>query len=271
MNAVVADGTGEQQVSSLSTVATATLATVTDTDNTPPPRRATPRTYEHDLVRVRALYRLPVTTPLDRILEVQATRLRPVDSEDEAQTARLRPTALFGGEATIWDARAPVGALSRPGGYQLLVLHRTLDVLAHDAEQAGDHFSAHDFIGRLSGALAPRGWIAGCVANRLSLATMLGRDRRRDSTATFSMRTCRRVLERAGLTDIEVFGVFPDAMAPTALLSPDAKAFKDFSLRELDSRRQSLSGRAYFARRAFLGTAVGRWLSADIFFWGRKA
>jgi len=220
------------------------------------------RPYEEDAARVRALYRIRVSAPLDRILEVQAASRAPT---------RHRQAAVFSGEATVWDAYAPIGALSRPGGYRLLVLHRTLDVLARDAALAGDSFDATEFIRRLSGALAPDGWVSGCVANRYSLATLLGRDTRHDGRATFSVRTCLRMLEQAGLTDLEIFAVFPDAMAPTALLSLDARAFRDFSRRELDARREWLSRQAYLVRRAFLGTALGRFLSADIFFWGRKA
>ncbi|HEU4531602.1 MAG TPA: hypothetical protein VFR59_10475 [Steroidobacteraceae bacterium] len=222
---------------------------------------AASRPYEEDAARVRALYRIPVSASLDRILEVQATSREPT---------RKRPAPVFAGEATVWDARAPVGALTRPGGYRLLVLHRTLDVLARDAQLAGDAFDAAGFIRRISGALAPDGWVAGCVANRYSLATWLGRATRHDGRATFTVRSCKHVLEGSGLQDVEIFAVFPDAMAPTALLSLDADAFREFSRRELDARRAWLSRQAYLARRAFLGTAAGRFLSADIFFWGRR-
>lgn len=225
------------------------------------PQQRPARPYEEDAARIRTLYRLPVAAIPERVLEIQATSLT---------STRERPTPIFAGEATVWDARAPVGSLTRPGGYRLLVLHRTIDVLVRDAAGAGDIFAPSAFVRRLSAALAPDGWVAGCVANRYSLATLLGRDTSLDSHATFTAPSCRRMLEEAGLTDVEVFAVFPDAMAPTALLSLDARAFRSFSRRELDARRAWLSRPAYLLRRAFLGTAFGRFMSADIFFCGRK-
>jgi SAM-dependent methyltransferase len=242
--------------------------------------------FERDDARVMALYRIPTPPGTGRALEVSVRA--PSVFGEYPWPGGLAVALTIGslGASRLRHGMAVLGGESLPfseGSFDMLILHRTLDDLHESAK--GRRLLSHisGFLSRASRVLVSGGLVAGCVKNRYSLAhnfrrfgAALGVRNLRHKTppATrrrFSMSFIRRVLERAGLKDIELFYLFPDDRSPLFLFEGDRSSARPIWIRDLRARRQELGAFRYLAQRLLLELGPKNLGCESIFFWGRKS
>jgi hypothetical protein len=168
----------------------------------------------------------------------------------------------------------------REGSFDILILHRILEELPEMWRGPGLASHVSGFVSRASRVLVSGGLVAGCVTNRFSLAynlNRLGASFRRlrrhaasPARCSFSRSFLKGVLERAGLTDIELFWLFPDDQSPTLLFEDDRSSAKALWLRDLSRRRHKMARWRFLAERLVLELGPLNLRCESIFFWGRK-
>lgn len=82
--------------------------------------------------------------------------------------------------------------------------------------------------------------------------------------------SCRAALLRAGLQEVQVFNLWPDADAPSTIAAIEAAASRRAFRYALESTRESLSRPAYLVRRLAVELGINRFLEETLFFWGYK-
>lgn len=233
-----------------------------------------------------ALYRIPTPPGTGRALEVSVRAPRVFG--EYPWPGGLAVTLTIGslGASRLRHGMAVLGRENLPfseGSFDMLILHRTLEDLHEGA--GGRRFASHisGFLSRASSVLVSGGLVAGCVKNRYSFAhnfrrfrAALGVRNNRHGTPPptrrlFSSSFIRRVLERAGLKDIELFYLFPDEQSPLFLFEGDRSSARPIWIRDLRARRQELGAFRYHAQRVLLELGPQNLGCESIFFWGRKS
>jgi hypothetical protein len=243
-------------------------------------------------IAVAALYRIPPVPPPNRAIEFTDGRLPSVlDAGWRGERAvacsfrgfsELRPASRkssAGGlelQVVDFEGDLPFG----PAGFDLAILHRTLDHLRARAASTGRDIDALTLLARVLPLLSPGGIVAGCVRNRFTLGTHATRpanggagsqpDGDRHVPGWLSVPACRDLLVRAGLSEINLYGLYPDEFRPVNVRNLDADAFAWTSARSVDERRATLGLGGYLARRAYAATGLSRFVPPVIFFWGSK-
>jgi len=232
--------------------------------------------YERDESRVRALYRVPLPAGRQRILELSCGRTPLLPGEpwrgERAVSAILDDVPLCkSGAANVEQCRVdPREPLPFPAqSFDLVMLHGTLDALVR-ADAAWNAAGAREgLIARAAAALAPGGIVAGCVGNRTGLMGWRPNAPRGAATAgrgTYTMRSCAALLRRAGMHDVRVFNLVPNAAGPLAIFSTEWRLSRQAFLRELEVVRPLLRVPAYLARRAVAELALNRHFEDWLFF-----
>jgi len=192
------------------------------------------------------LYRLCISPHARQILEVNDAGVPVLCGDD-----------WDGSTVTRWSGRGVEAAADlpfAPSTFDAVVVHRAL---------------APSFVPRLAKLLKAGGTLAGCGENRLHVTGIVGW-RRRAGRMACSTRGCRAAMTAAGLRDINVFGVFPDADAPRKLLSVEAGWSRRASRRHLEGLRPLLSRRGYLVWRLLAEVGVAQHLGRAIFYYGRR-
>jgi hypothetical protein len=236
--------------------------------------------YASPTDRARALYRIPTAPARNRTLELCCRRgpvvlARPWRGSDHACLAIGPLTESAGSDSACRfhqsdpSARLPFAAQS----FDLIVLHRILDDLTASSKESA--FDAQDFLARLAELLTPRGVVAGCLQNRHSLASIVGRAAQRLGvtlsleSAAYSARGLREVLEGAGLADIRIFSLLPSSDSPLRLIDIDRKISRLMFRHEVNAGRSKFL--PFLTRRlaAELGLYRGL-LTRSLFFWAYR-
>jgi hypothetical protein len=189
-------------------------------------------------------------------------------------TVDLHPTAT---SHSICCAEYDKDLPFAPASFDLVILHQTLDDLITAQRGQGRTFAVVEFLLRVNKVLATGGVLAGAVCNRTGirhnlslLLRLLTRRLNNAPVATFSLKSSRETLERAGFGSIAVFNLLPNAESPLNLINTDAAISRLTFKKELESNRSVLSIRSYLARRLVAELALNRFLEQSIFFWGYK-
>lgn len=252
-----------------------------------------PSAEDHERqIAVRALYRIPAVPTRRRAIEFTVGRppyvLQATWPGERAvacflgDSKELTSLALSGVDSDCEVFTTELGAeipLAR-GSFDLAILHRTLDDLRAHATRFGPRFDAGKFLARIVPLLAERGVLAGCVRNRYALKghtagaqvdgrAPSGRDEH-DNRGWLSVPACRSLLSRAGLSDIDLYGLYPDDYRPVTLRHLDADAFAWTSDRSVRERQVTLGHRGYLARRLYAAAGLSRFLPPVIFFSASK-
>lgn len=250
------------------------------------------RPFEPDDARVMALYRIPTPPGAGRVLEVS---IRPPGVLGRypwpgglAVTLTIGSPAAMDRNGSSSGSRhrmAVVGSENLPfldGSFDMLILHGTLEHLQENWPEGRQGAQISRFLSSATTVLVPGGLVAGCVKNRRSLSynirklgVLLGVKRFRARAASldrrrFSVPPIRRVLERAGLIDVELFSLFPDDRSPTLLFERDGEGVRPHLIRNLQARRQELSAWSYLAQHVVVRWGPKNLRCESIFFWGRK-
>ena len=233
--------------------------------------------YERGESRVRALYRIPSPSGRQRVLEICCGR-PPVLPGEPWKGERAVTCILDGTPAAT--TRAPGSAQVRadpralpfaPASFELVMLHETLDGLQRADASWRSPAALDGLLRRLAELLTPGGVVAGCVANGSGFGRWLRGMRGSASPGgSFTIGSCKALLQRAGLEHVRVFTLIPDSSAPLSIVSTDRDLSRRAFLRELEIVRPALGLPGYVARRLFAGLALNRYLEGSLFFWGRR-
>ncbi len=249
--------------------------------------------FEQDDARIRALYRIPTAPGRERVLEI-CVNAPPVLAGhawpgEIAVTYVLPPfksqKAMGDQLPTVRGGLVCLGGLQEElpfesGSFDIMILHRTLDFMHAEFSERGQFFDAAAFLTRASMVLVSGGVVAGCIRNRNALVHLRAKLRAlfgtpsansQASPRAFSMRSCRKALERAGLSRIELFSLFPNEESPSILVNSDPELLRSFYRRQLEARRPDLSLVGYIVRRLAAELALMRFFCETVFFWGRKS
>ncbi|HCN70089.1 MAG TPA: hypothetical protein DIT03_18015 [Candidatus Accumulibacter sp.] len=233
---------------------------------------------------MRALYQLPTPPGNGAALELHLSdRGRVAGDQWPAElvvSCRLgalatRPWQGLAGVAGTHDCQVSYDAPLPfpPASFDLVILHHTLDELAAVFRNRSAHQVAGEWLQKIAAITRPGGVVVGCGLNRTSPRSRLRHQGAASATAerpALGIFSCRAALLRAGLQDVQVFNLWPDADAPSTIASIDAAASRRAFRYVLESTRESLSRSGYLTRRLVAELGINRFLEETLFFWGYK-
>ncbi len=223
--------------------------------------------YESDAARIRLLYEIPLSGRPNRALEIVMG------------TKPVLPRTNWSSPVLVHDLQGAIGSdnAGEPGdrcklpfadgSFDLVVMHRTLDAVANRTPSGEAQAYAAALLSEIHRVLRADGVVAGCATNRL--ARML-RGKGRVVRALSSAGGYRRLLARAGFSDIHMFNVLPGPDAPHTVLNMAPRAIRAFSRSKLHARRDYLSWVGYAMRRIATELTFDRWLADGLFFYSPK-
>ena len=237
--------------------------------------------YETDLGRIRALYRIPTAASSRCILEVCAEGQSFVLDGELSPLKRATCVLTGDGEGSIKIVQSPIEPSFQCAheceSFDLIVLHGTLDALFTIADTSGAKFDPCRFIRQLAALLSPSGVIAGCVSNGSNPRQLIHRFsnfRGWKFSAFYWTRItiggCASMLRQAGLNDIRVYNVLPNASAPMKIVETQRDVAHFAFGRALEARRPELSIVGYWTRRLVLEFDLYPFIEKSIYFWGSR-
>lgn len=230
--------------------------------------------YEADEARRQVLYRLPPVPRRARVLEFLGPG---AVSAIGAGWPGAAVDVCAVDESGVAIGYAERRASPHGGGYDLAVLHGTLDRLAPEAIARDRAKVATQVFALAVASLRPGGVVAGCFRNhrardlRLILAA-LGMRRRESANDVidrgFSTAWFQRMAAARGIQDMSIYCLFPNGQSPMVLLDTDRHVFRNFARRDVLTQRYSASLPRQLAKRLWEWSALGRTFVGSYFYFG---
>ena len=218
--------------------------------------------FESDQARIQHLYRLPLAYPTGRLLVMgQASQMLAVGWSSEV--CNIGSTATLTAQLEKVE-KACYAAIAIPA------------VLSAFENRVGA-YNTPDFLAGLTKCLAPGGLIIGHMNHGLYLGALARPTEwvkflaaTIDSKRPNSPNRLNRLLQSAGLVDVECYYVQPSIESPMALI-PCVRAVADaYFMQCISSTRNSHAAPAFWGRQLVMKLGLGGCLRNSIFFWGRR-
>jgi len=222
--------------------------------------------------KTRLLYRNPIAPARGHMLEVVAGSMSLFERD-----RGTGETSTFDASKGRFSAHLPF----RDETFDTVVLHRVLEHLRPLAPKEGRAVVLDEFLAEVVRVLAPGGIVIGCAENAFALERMVrtakhalgrGADVTNDrvSTLPLSVFECNRLLVRAGVSEIRLFGVLPSIDSPNKLIGLKVRWSRRACRRQVEAMRPLVSPTHYAVWRALAELGVSQYLGAATFFWGRR-
>jgi len=242
------------------------------------------RPYHSGIARLRALYQLPTPPGRGAALELHLSDRGRVVGEhwpaDLVVSCRLDALANRPWQGPAGTAGAGECQVSYheplpfpPESFDVVILHHTLDELAAVFRSKPASQVAVEWLQKIAAITRPGGVVVGCGRNRTRprfLSGHQGTPTEKAEIPSLGIFSCQAALLRAGLQEVQVFNLWPDAEAPSTIASIEAAASRRAFRYVLESTRESLSRPGYVARRLAVELGVNRLLEQGLFYWGYK-
>lgn len=230
--------------------------------------------------RARALYGIPTAPSRNRALELchdgDPLLLDCTWSGESRTIGTSRLISASTAEANLRQVDYGKPLPFKPGSFELVLLHKTLDDLKFASRGHQKGFNPGELVAQIADLLVPGGVVAGCIGNASSpkrIKRWLARGhlgQTRNTPPFLTIRGCRQLLQMAGFTDIRLFSLLPDWESPLKLVEIEPAVSRFGFRQEFEGRRDQMPAPSYWLRRMVAGLGLYPYFEESVFFWAYK-